>query len=105
MKNNKDESKIIRKDELLKKVSKRARVPKYECEAILDAFQEIVEESLVDGNDVRIRGFINFELYEYGEREGYNPITGTTEIFDAVKLVRCKVGKPIKDAVKLGIKR
>lgn len=87
------------KSEVISEISKRLKLPKVECEKVIDTFAEVITEALSNGDKVMIKGFLSFEISERKEREGYNPITGDTQTFEKVKTVKCKVGKPIKDAV------
>jgi len=89
----------MKKNDLMLEISKRSGLPKVECEKIIDTFAEVVTDALVDGDKVIIRGFLTFETSECKAREGFNPKTGKTQYFSAVKTVKCKVGQPIKDAV------
>ena len=52
------------------------------------------------GESVMIKGFISFDITERKGRDGYNPYTGKIQKLAPVKTVKCKVSKPIKDAVK-----
>lgn len=90
----------MKKNDLVLEISKRVGIPKYECDKVIDAFCEVVKDALADGDKIIIRGFLSFEISECKARNGYNPKTGKAEHFDAVRTVKCKVGKPIKDAVR-----
>lgn len=69
------------------------------CEEIIDGFTEEVKNCLLSGERVILRGFATFEVHERKEREGRNPKTGDIVKFPAVKSIRCKMSKSIKDAV------
>lgn len=88
-----------KKNEVVTEISKRLGLSKVECERVIETFADVVKDYLVDGHSIKIRGFITFDIYELKEREGYNPITGEMEYFEPVKTVRCKIGKPIKEAI------
>ena len=42
---------------------------------------------------------MNFELGERAERNARNPSTGEIQKFPAVRTIKCKMSKEIKDAV------
>lgn len=93
------EEREMKKNDVIKEIASRLNLPKLECEKVIETFADVVTEALVDGDKVIIKGFISFETSECKERNGYNPQTGKSQHFDSVKTVKCKVGKPIKDAV------
>lgn len=89
----------MKKTELLDRVSKKCGYQKYVCERIIDAMRDVVEDALVDGDDVIIRGFISIKQTGIKGRKGYNPMTGEIEEFKPVKGIRCKISENIKAAV------
>ena len=95
---NKEESEM-KKNEIVKEISKRLGLPKIECEAVIETFGDVVKDALVKGEKVSIRGFVSFEVTEFKGRDGYNPMTGKKEYYEPVKKVKCKIGKPIKEAI------
>lgn len=93
----------MNQSEMLSRVSEKINLPKYHCERVLDAMKRVIIESLSNGEDVKLRGFCTFEVTNRKKRNGYNPITGELEEFEAVKSARCKMGIPVKRAVKTGV--
>ncbi len=89
--------------ELSKKISKRINLPKYHIDRVLEAMKSIVTEELVNGESVSLRGFCTFWVADRKTRNGYNPSTGEYEEYNAMKTARCKMGIPVKRAVKEGI--
>lgn len=87
------------KNELITNISKNTGISKTSCEAVIDEFAEEIKKSLIAGNKVMIKGFMSIEITERPEREGRNPQTGKVVTFPAVKSVKCKVSKAIRDAV------
>lgn len=87
------------RNELITNISQKTGITKVDCEKMLDAFADSVKEALVDGDKIIIKGFMSMEVAERAERSGRNPKTGKVDIFPAVKTVKCKIAKAIKDAV------
>lgn len=87
------------RSELVTNISQKTGLSKVDCERVIDAFAESVTESLVNGSKVILKGFMSMEITERPERSGRNPKTGEITTFPAVKSVKCKVAKAIKDAV------
>jgi integration host factor subunit alpha len=51
---------------------------KRESKDMIDAFFDLIAASLVDGTDVKISGFGNFQIRTKAPRPGRNPRTGET---------------------------
>ena len=49
---------------------------KRESKDMIDAFFDLIAQRLVDGKDVKLSGFGNFQLREKPQRPGRNPKTG-----------------------------
>lgn len=89
----------MKKSELLNNVSKRTGIPKPVCETIIDTMVSEITGSLVNGEKVSIKSFMTFDLGERAERKARNPSTGEIVLFPAVKTIKCKMSKEIKDAI------
>ena len=50
-----------------------------ESKDMVDAFFDLICQQLVEGNDVKIPGFGNFQIRDKAARPGRNPRTGETE--------------------------
>ena len=87
------------RNELITNISQKTGITKVDCEKMLDAFTDTVKDSLVNGDKIIIKGFMSMEVTERAERSGRNPKPGKVDIFPAVKTVKCKIAKAIKDAV------
>lgn len=66
----------------------------------VDAFVEIVTNTLRKGDKVNITGFGIFKVSDRKAREGRNPRTGETIQIAASKKPRFTPGKVLKEAVK-----
>lgn len=87
------------KSDIIDKIANRTKLSKTDCEYVIDVFADEVKNCLVHGDKLIIKGFIGFEVSERPEREGRNPKTGEVGTFPAVKTVKCKISKAIKEAV------
>ncbi|HEY8435712.1 MAG TPA: HU family DNA-binding protein [Haloplasmataceae bacterium] len=68
-------------------------------EAAVNAFTEVVTETLASGGEVVLTGFGSFKVNERGARQGRNPRTGETITIPASKVPTFRPGKGLKDAV------
>ena len=89
----------MKKSELLNKISNRIGIQRATCESVLDAMIDEIKDALVMGDKVSIQGFMTFDLGERGERKARNPATGEITTFPAVKTIKCKMSREIKDAI------
>ena len=66
----------------------------------LDAFVDLVTNTLRKGDKVNITGFGIFKVSDRKAREGRNPRTGETIHIAATKKPRFTAGKLLKEAIK-----
>lgn len=87
------------KQELIEKIAEITGSPKTITSKHLDAFIEVVTESLSNGDKVTLVGFGNFEAVKKEARTGRNPSTGETINIPARIAPKFTAGKQLKDAV------
>lgn len=87
----------MNKAELALAVAEKAEITKGDATAAVDAVFEIIEKSLVKGDEVKISGFGIFSKKERAAREGTNPSTREKITIPASASVNFKVSKTLKD--------
>lgn len=90
----------MNKSELVSAMAAKANLSKKDAEAALNAFTDVVADTLKKGDKIALVGFGTFETRERAAREGRNPQTGATIKIAASKVPAFKAGKALKDAVK-----
>ena len=90
----------MNKSELIEQVADRADIKRSEAEAAINAFTEVVKETLQRGGDVAITGFGKFSVAERGARQGVNPQTGERIQIAASKAPKFSAGADFKKALK-----
>ena len=90
----------MNKVELIEAVASKSEISKKDVEKVINAFTNVVADTLVDGDKVAITGFGTFEVVERAERQGRNPATGEAITIAASKSPKFKAGKALKEAVK-----
>lgn len=90
----------MNKVELIGTVASKSEISKKDVEKVINAFTNIIADTLVDGDKVAITGFGTFEVVERAARTGRNPQTGESIEIAASKSPKFKAGKALKDAVK-----
>src|SRR6476469_5383396 len=70
---------------------------KRESKDMIDAFFDLISESLVDGSDVKLSGFGNFQIRTKSSRPGRNPRTGESVAIKARRVVTFHASHKLKD--------
>lgn len=90
----------MNKVELFREVASKSEISKKDVEKVINAFINVVTDTLVGGDKVAITGFGTFEVVERAERQGRNPATNEPMLIKASKSPKFKASKALKDAVK-----
>ena len=72
---------------------------KRESKDMIDAFFDLIADRLVDGTDVRISGFGNFQIRTKAARPGRNPRTGEPIAIEARRVVTFHASQKLKAIV------
>ncbi len=89
----------MNKSQLIEALAKAENLTIKKAEMVVNTMFGAVEQALVQGDRVEIRGFGSFKVKDYDGYQGRNPKTG--EIIDVgqKKLPFFKVGKELKERV------
>ena len=91
----------MNKQELIEALAVKLGMGKADAEKSLQAFVDVVSETLRGGNEVNISGFGSFSVSNRAARMGVNPQNPTQKIqIPAVKVPKFRAGKGLKDAVR-----
>jgi integration host factor subunit alpha len=75
---------------------------KRESKDMVDAFFELIAETLVEGEEVKITGFGNFQVRTKAPRPGRNPRTGEVVAIESRRVVTFHASPKLKEAVQAG---
>lgn len=89
----------MNKGQFVESVAKKAEISTKQAQAAVNAFIEVVKETLEAGDSVSLIGFGTFLVRDRSARTGRNPRTKEIVQIPAVKIPAFKAGKPLKDAV------
>ncbi|MFR0822753.1 MAG: HU family DNA-binding protein [Clostridia bacterium] len=89
----------MNKSELIAAIAAKTGETKKDAEAALNAFVDVVTETLVKGDKVQLVGFGSFEVRKRAARKGRNPQTKEEIKIPASKAPVFKAGKALKDLV------
>ena len=89
------------KAELISAISQKAQIRKKDAEAFLNAFIEVVAETLAKGEKIEIRNFGTFYMKEKARRIARNPRKGKKVIVPAKISPAFKPGRGLKELEKV----
>lgn len=91
---------MMNKSKLIKAVSKKTGYSDFQCKKIIECFLDAIKYYLAEGEDVSLVGLASFEIRKKPARKGRHPKTGVVYTFPSIKYIKCKISKPIREAVK-----
>ena len=89
----------MNKSQLIEALANKENLPLRKAEAVVNTALNDVENGLVKGERVEIRGFGSFKVKHYDGYQGRNPKTGKIINVATKKLPFFKVGKELKERV------
>lgn len=89
----------MNKAEFITALADRTSITKRDTEKVFDAFQDILTETLVHGEDVKFSGLGTFAVVERAARQGRNPKTGQPVQIEASKTTKFKLAPSFKKAL------
>ncbi len=93
------ETPALTKAQLAELLFEQIGLNKRESKDMVDAFFDLVSGSLVDGQDVKISGFGNFQIRTKAARPGRNPRTGELIPIDERRVVTFHASHKLKEAI------
>ena len=93
------ETPALTKAHLADRLFENIGLNKRESKDMIDAFFDQIAEQLVEGTDVKISGFGNFQIRTKAPRPGRNPRTGEAIPIDARRVVTFHASHKLKDQI------
>jgi DNA-binding protein HU-beta len=93
------------KAEIVAEIANKTGIEKVAVQATVEAFMEAVKGSLVNGENVYLRGFGSFTIKERAEKTGRNISRNTTIIIPAHNIPAFKPAKAFLSEVKHKVKK
>ncbi len=93
------ETPALTKAQLAELLFEQIGLNKRESKDMVDAFFDLVSNSLVDGDDVKITGFGNFQIRTKSPRPGRNPRTGEAIPIAARRVVTFHASQKLKEQI------
>ena len=99
------ETAAVTKAHLADMLFDRLGLNKRESKDMVDAFFDLVSAQLVDGTDVKISGFGNFQIRTKAPRPGRNPRTGEAIAIEARRVVTFHASHKLKDQIQAELQK
>ncbi|MGY8904524.1 MAG: integration host factor subunit alpha [Burkholderiales bacterium] len=93
------ETPALTKAQLAELLFEQIGLNKRESKDMIDAFFNLMSESLIDGADVKISGFGSFQIRTKAPRPGRNPRTGEAIPIEARKVVTFHASQKLKESI------
>lgn len=89
----------LTKMDLIECLMHEQSLTKQEARCVVNTLFEQMSEVLIEGKDIRLSGFGNFELKDKSPRPGRNPKTGEEVTISARRVVTFKAGQKLRKCV------
>ena len=89
----------MNKSDFIDAIASNADVPKNTAAKVVNAFIDVVGDTMSGGDSITLVGFGTFLVRDRQARTGRNPQTGETMQIPAAKVPAFKAGKALKDKV------
>jgi integration host factor subunit alpha len=96
------ETSALTKAQLADLLFEQIGLNKRESKDMVDAFFDLITDSLVQGEDVKISSFGNFQIRTKAPRPGRNPRTGEPVAIEARRVVTFHASPKLKETVQEG---
>lgn len=96
------QAKTVTRADLVEMVSEKSRLPRSDAARIVARVFEVIEETLVHGEAVKLSRFGNFLVRSKRERVGRNPKTGLEVPITPRRVVTFRPSQLLKDKVEKG---
>ena len=93
------ETPALTKAHLAELLFERIGLNKRESKDMVDAFFDLIVDSLIQGQDVKISGFGNFQIRTKAPRPGRNPRTGEAIPIEARRVVTFHASHKLKEQI------
>ena len=93
------ETPVLTKAHLAELLFEQIGLNKRESKDMIEAFFDLISDQLVDGTDVKISGFGNFQIRTKAPRPGRNPRTGESIPIEARRVVTFHASHKLKEQI------
>ncbi len=92
------------KAEIVADIANKTGIEKVAVQAVVESFMDSLKETMINGENVYLRGFGSFIIKERAEKTGRNISKNTTIVIPAHKIPAFKPAKTFVNEVKNNVK-
>lgn len=89
----------LTKSDMIEHLMQQLNLTRQEGRCLVENFFEELSDSLIEGKEVKLSGFGNFELKDKNSRPGRNPKTGEPVSVSARRVVTFKTGQKFRQKI------
>ncbi len=89
----------LTKADMVEHIVRKLNLTHQQGRVLVDSFFQELSNCLVEGNEIKLSGFGNFELKDKNSRPGRNPKTGEEVAVSARRVVTFKAGQKFRQYV------
>lgn len=89
----------LTKSDMIEHLMTHLDLTRQEGRCLVENFFDELSESLIEGKEIKLSGFGNFELKDKNSRPGRNPKTGEAVAVSARRVVTFKTGQKFRQKV------
>lgn len=90
---------MIKKRTIIENTKKEVNLTDKQSQEVINTIFSTISKALINGENVKIRGFGTFKITNYKERNGRNPKTGEKIVIPAKRVIRLNVAKDLKNEI------
>ncbi|MBE4704115.1 HU family DNA-binding protein [Spiroplasma platyhelix] len=89
----------MKKNDFFEQTKKELNMTDKQYQEVINKIFSSISDSLIKGENVKIRGFGTFKITNYKARNGRNPKTGESIRIPAKRVIKLNVAKDLKTEV------
>lgn len=90
---------MMKKRSIIENTKKEVNLTDKQSQEVINTIFDTISKALINGENVKIRGFGTFKITNYKERNGRNPKTGEKIVIPAKRVIRLNVAKDLKNEI------
>lgn len=90
---------IVRRDGLVRKIAEKTGFTMKDTESVIRAFEEVVKESIYDGDEVMLSGVFHIRVHHISDTRRRHPSTGELTVLPAHDIVKIRPLSDLKNQI------
>ncbi len=89
----------VNRNYLIARIAEKTGEYKKTVENILGTYEEIIEQTLLNGEDVHLHGFVTYQVKEHSDKVYVNPKTKESRVVPGSKKIKVKVSTRLNNMI------